>query len=69
MNLESRIEKLERRANPAEIEFVIVDADDLAADIELSWGELDKGEIDANSYRGRALSTLRSALCKMGVIT
>jgi len=61
MNLQKRLEDLERRAKnnrPAPP----VDPGQLAADLAENWSAIDRGEFSGSEYHARSLLALRDAL-------
>ena len=69
MNLRRRIERLERDRTADLPTFVIVEPGDLAADLVVTWGEIDAGTFSGSEYHARGMLTLRDALRKMGAST
>ena len=61
-----RLDRLERhRSDEQPTTFVVLEPGDLAADLVLTWGDIDAGTFAGDEYHRRGLETLRGALLKM----
>ena len=53
-----------RRVDEQRTTFVVLEPGDLAADLVLTWGDIDAGTFVGDEYHRRGLETLRGALLK-----